>query len=619
MTTTENELDRGVDTRERSVSDGDGEPTDGAVDMPIDVSVDGHEPTAPKSIVDDTPIRRIPRLSLAVLGIGVAIVRWWFSHDRDVFHVAPDEPGSLAMARWLSGGTRWSMFDHATWRPGLATLIAPIYWLTDDAATVVHGALMINAAIAGIAAAILARLALRLTDLSPIGCVLAAAAIALTPASLSASANIWAESLVTATSLATIWYLLTYFDRPRLVTGIAAIGWSIVGVTSHGRLMPLIATTAMLTVGQSLWRHRWWRAAGLTTFTALGSYASFAYADFVFEAVWDSPADNNTVNTVIERLDDPVGLLTTALGQAWYQLVATLGLFGVGSFLVLRACIWRSGSAGLRPSSARIVAFSIIPLLGLSTAFMTARTRSDHLIYGRYNDAVVWPVLLIAVAWLVRLAHVHRWARSWALASGVVIAMVSSGIGVYLLHDETLSESVGVRPMIAGLLPWLGTNGSIHALWLTAAGVAGFLVLLVLARWPGPRSAVLIGVVTVGLAVGGVRAHEALARQLNGWGVAAAVIEIDDGIVPTDATLGVRFVRDSDDPAASWNVQRRRAQLYQMYLPNHRFLRDQGTDDSVGPYVFAPVGDPALVEVGAEVLWTDPGTGVALWREPITP
>jgi hypothetical protein len=42
-----------------------------------------------------------------------------------MFHMTPDEPAQLAMARLISGGLRWNMFDHSTWRPGMAVLLAP--------------------------------------------------------------------------------------------------------------------------------------------------------------------------------------------------------------------------------------------------------------------------------------------------------------------------------------------------------------------------------------------------------------------------------------------------------------------------------------------------------------
>lgn len=548
----------------------------------------------------------------------VALTRWLFSRDRIVYHLHPDEAGNLAMARWISGGTRWNMFDHSTWRPGLATVTAPLYWMVDDPTNVFRGVLIVNALLAGVAAVILAKLALRLTDLSPTGCVLAAGVVALAPPSLSATANAWAESLVTLTFLATLWFLLAFFDRPRLTMGCGAAACAAAGFTSHGRLLPLIPLAVVLTVGGFLWIRAWWRAAAMLAIAGAWAVLSSAWADHVFENVWDSPADSNTVGDTLERLKKPLEVLEAALGQTWYQLVATLGLFGIGMIVTFRAALRR----GLRatdvpsPADARVVLAMTVPLIGVSWVFMSDRTRSDHLVYGRYTDAIIWPVLVIAIAWVVALRRAEaRRDTSWIVGS-VAIAAFATASGVYAFHHIALGESVGVRPMVAGFLPWLGERSAIPVFLITGLAMIGLGVLLVLARWPGPHSAVLVGVVAVALAVAGLRTHDALALRLNVWATARAVTAIEDGIVPPGEPIGFRFVRDADHPTASWDDQRRRGQLYQMYLPDRIFLRDRGVDDDVGPYVFAPVDDPEMVEAGAEVLWTDPRVKIALWREP---
>jgi hypothetical protein len=123
---------------------------------------------APESGVPATtrPVASIDRWTdprLIAVGLTVAAVRFWFAADRRVFHVVADEPGQLAMARWLSGGTRWNMFDHSTWRPGYSVLLAPAYWFVDTGEGIVRAALTLNALLAGVSAMILARLLVRWT------------------------------------------------------------------------------------------------------------------------------------------------------------------------------------------------------------------------------------------------------------------------------------------------------------------------------------------------------------------------------------------------------------------------------------------------------------------------
>src|SRR5690606_22404847 len=102
----------------------------GPVDAVNVTTLDRADTTRPRD--PDAPVAPIERWidrRVLVAGLVVAAVRFWFAVDRRVFHVVADEPGQLAMARWLSGGTRWNMFDHSTWRPGYSLVLAPIFWL----------------------------------------------------------------------------------------------------------------------------------------------------------------------------------------------------------------------------------------------------------------------------------------------------------------------------------------------------------------------------------------------------------------------------------------------------------------------------------------------------------
>jgi hypothetical protein len=255
-----------------------------------------------------------------------------------------------------------------------------------------------------------------------------------------------------------------------------------------------------------------------------------------------------------------------------------------------------------------------VPLVVVSMVFMSGRTRSDHRIYGRYNDAVLWPLLIVAIAWLVQMRRAHRPARTAVTFAVLGAATIGAGYAVLEFNREAFAESVGVRPMVAGLMPILGTRGSLPVLRVSIVAVVVLAAVLVaaLSTRRGAGLAVL-GVAT--LVVGGVRTHDALNTRLNSWEPTTQVREIDE-LIPPDATLGVKFVRDADYPKVDWDDQRRRIQLYQFSLPGHLVLRDRGVDDGVGPYVFAPVGDRELTAAGATVIWKDPKIQYALWQEP---
>jgi hypothetical protein len=530
-----------------------------------------------------------------------------------MFHLAPDEPAQLAIARWMSGGPHWNMFDHNTWRPGMAVLLAPLFWFTDDPTRIMRGGLLIGTALGGIAAVQMARLAQRLTPLPPAACWWAAAAVAVAPSALSATAFVWAEGAVTVIFLATLAATLRCYDDPRPATGIVAITWAVLGSTAHSRLLPIVPVVVALTVGRLLVARRFRHATFVAGWAVVTTALSMIAVRAVIDAVWDDPSSSNSVGSVLRRLPRVGDELRSLTGQVWYQLTATAGLAAIGAAVLVWRAVRHPGTAR---RDARLVLALTSPLVAESIVFMASRTRVDHRIYGRYTDAVLWPVLVVGIGWLLRLRSTRSPGRAASLLVGVAATTAAAGWAIAVVAGEALGDGAGVRPMIAGLMPVVGTGPAIPIGSVTLTAIV-VLAVFALAAAVTPRRAaptVLAVLATAGLLFGGIRTHEALSIRLNSWQPAMEVVAIDE-LLPADAPLGVKFVRDSDYPAASWDDQRRRAQLYQFALPHHRFLRDRGLDDDVGPYVFAPLGDKQLSASGAKVLWRDPKVKVALWME----
>ncbi|NNE12777.1 MAG: hypothetical protein HKN41_11110 [Ilumatobacter sp.] len=565
------------------------------------------------------PDRRSRWRAYAIVTVVVWLGRWWFSADRRVTHISPDEPSQLAIARWLAGG-RWNMFDHATWQPMFGTLLSPVYWFTDDAETVVRTALALNAFLGGLAAAVLVVLLGHLTPLSQSWCAVIAIVVGVAPSSLSGSSFLWAESLVSLTFVGAIVLTIRAHESGRWQPALGAIAMGVAGYTSHSRLLPFAVTTIAVVVGWELWRRRWRRAASLAGAAIALAGLSVAYTRWLLANIWDDPTDQNTVGAVWRRAQDPLQVGEAVIGQLWYQLAATFCLFGAGAVLLVRA-LWRHSPDGIDTVAARLVVVGLVPQLALSAVFMSDRSRSDQLIYGRYNDAVVWPIVALGVAWVGwrfrdGLDTRHRWITAGALAG-----LIGTGVAVEAWHGDAIRESYGVRSMIPGLLAFVDGNDVLDPARVTATTASIFLLLVALIALAQVRDArplvvaVTISSATLLFAVGVVRFERVADLRLNGWLRASAVREIE-AIVPDDAPLGVRPVRDSEDPVVRFVPQRQRFQLYQLYLPDRTFLRDRGVDDDVGPYVFAPLRDPELTEAGAQVIWFDRSLRIGLWEEP---
>ncbi|MET0324570.1 MAG: hypothetical protein ABW219_05045 [Ilumatobacteraceae bacterium] len=552
----------------------------------------------------------------------VALIRWWTSRRRVVFHMNPDEPGQLAMARFLGGGTRWDMFDHSTWRPGYAALISPITWFTDDPAVGLRAALAVNAVLGGVACVLLYLLARRLTALSVRWCALAALAVSLAPTLLFTTDWVWSEALVQVTYLGCLLAVLRFLRRPSTWSGGAAAVLAACGFAAHSRLLPLsVVVVAVVVVARRRRQLTIGRAGGLVVLVAALDVGVFRLSSWVVDHVWDDPAATNTAGGVAGRLSEVTAILASTFGQVWYQLVATLGVAGLGVLALARAAR-RAGPAtttsddAARPGTdaARLVLGTVTLLVGLSIVFMADRWRPDQLVYGRYNDVALAPVVLVGVGALV----LERRARLWRDLLVVVAVTVGAGLVLRVWRDDELRAAGAVRSMMLGLLVHLGPSTQIRTVGITVVAAVLMVALVggaVVAS--GRMRQVIVGVSLTVLLVGGyARTRPVVDRGSNSWDIAADLRGLPD-VLPAGATVRMRLVPSRDDPSATWAQQRLRSMLYQFYLPANSVIRD--TDPAPRPwtpYVFAPLRDPDLVAAGAELLWRDPAVSMGLWEEP---
>lgn len=546
----------------------------------------------------------------------VTVMRLLFGIDRRIVQLSPDEFANLGMARWISGRGSWNMYDLNTWRPGFAILVAPAYWLSNDPYTVFRIALVLNAVVAGISVVVLIELTKRLTELGHRSATFAACLVALAPASIAASAAAWAEPLVTLTFLLTVRFMLRFYDDPRLLTGLSAIGWSILSFTAHSRLLPLVVVASLLVMGRFIVAGERRLASASMAWSVTGLGASLLLARVVVGSVWDAPDGSHTVGGVARRLTDPMSVLDAAVGQIWYQLAATLGLAGAGVVILIAACANKSHSVLSRADALILVALTA-PLVSLSMVFMSGRIRADHAVYGRYNDAVLWPILVIGIAWASRqaragFAHIDR--RAATMHVGVAIALLTTGVVVHVRQGARFTEPDTLEDMIPGVV-WMSFGRqpiNVLAITIIALALMAFALATLRNRVAFRPVAMLVAISLIGF--GAIRVHQRVGVNVNTYEAASAARGLDGDPLSPNQPIGYRFVETGTIIPLSW--QELYSQLYQWYLPEYEFVRDRGPTDDVGPYVFAPFDDPAQVEAGSEMLWRDSSSLIALWKEP---
>jgi hypothetical protein len=565
------------------------------------------EATLPTCAAELAPV---PRAWTALLCVVVAALRYTFSAGRSMFTVGPDEHATGGMARFLSGG-HFNMLGAGVYRPALGTLLAPLYAVVHDPSWQVRLGLLTTATIGGLSVWWLVQVVRRLTSFGVRGVLIVSGLIAVTPSSLVASAHIWAEPLVSLAFLGALLALMKLCERPTWRSGLTAILWALLGYSAHGRLLVLLAVVSAVAVGSAVHRQLFGRAAILGATAVCGYGAVTVYTRWVVEHVWEYSGEENSAGTIVRHLGDPLTVLDAALGQLWYLLCSSALLAGFG-LLVLGGRSW-SGEGRVR-SDALVVLTLTVPLFCVSAAFMSGRDRPDYLIYGRYNDAVVWPVLAVGAAWLwsIRPSWPRR-TQTWAVVAVLGVA-VEFGLIVFQLHQNALRRDDLVPDMVAGAMPVIGRSFSLSVPLITGVAVVTFAALALSAA--ARSSLVRAGVVVVVVAVAGLRTWHGSVPSQEVWKSTAAVREILELGIDLDRPIGVSIMPDEYGPALDSDRQVLTALNYEWYLPELQFVFDNGPSDSVGPYVFAVSNDALLTREGGEIVWQDPTWPVALWREP---
>ncbi len=547
-----------------------------------------------------------------MLGLVVCVLRFAFASERQIFHVLPDEAGTVAMSRWFAGRAGWNMFGTSTWQPGTALLHAPVSWLIDDPIVAYRIGLLLVAVIAGVGAVLLAGLIPRLLDIGPLAAVVIAGVISLSPAGFSSTSYLWAESLVTVWFLLTVRSLMRYFDQRTLVAGLLVIAASLGGYASHSRLLAIGIVVVLLLGGDAIRRRSIGDAVAFVGFGMLGVVSIAMGSRWLFERVWDEPGSVNTMTETISHLVNPLALVDAFAGQLWYLLATSAGLFGVGVVVLVR----QSQSGGIRGRDSRLVLLAVATMMGASALFHAGRTMSSFPIYGRYNDSIAMPIVAAGAVWLV-----HQRRRSRADGSTVMLValaiMVGLGLLVSILHGDAIADRI-TPPMVAGVAAFGATDSDIDVLRLSVViGVVG-LAMLGLTRVRRRLGDLGLAALVVGLLlVGAVRMRESTSLLLNSAVRAEPVTDVLDFLEPGES-VGVLFVSDESDPRPTVTsfAQQRRIFAYQFFLVGQRFEEVPGPvkNDDIR-FIFAPLDDPDMLAGGAIPVWQDPVILMALWFE----
>lgn len=439
--------------------------------------------------------------------------------------ITPDEHGAWAVARYLSGAEQLiSMRDmpHYSLIPGL--LLVPIEWIGLGNVTSYRLALVLSSAMTLGAATLLRRTVQRVAPGNEAAAAAAFAMVLCLPAVLATGAFTWAEPTVL------LWWALLTWGVARLALSPA---WWTTTTTSvvaglapfaHGRLsaVPVLWVAALVGFAAADRRVRPNPAgarAGVGVALTLATWTGARSLDqAVARSVWEggtaSAADR--VGDVLGTTPWWKGLGAAVFGQGWLVLASTAGLALVGAWWFGRQTLDRSDPGRTRFAGvlALMLASSIgISLLvgasGLSALYggpvaPLSAVRWDHVVHGRYLDAVA---VVLAVFGVVALLDVARARSAVRVQIVAIVSMVVTAATVQLLHGHReLADSLDLS--IAGVAAvWPGGDGLSLLVWtLWPVAVATAFSVAATRTSPERRSTAVCSVLAVWLVVGALGA-----------------------------------------------------------------------------------------------------------------
>lgn len=399
-----------------------------------------------------------------------------------------DEIGYLGNARWLAGSPfRWEMPTSPFYAVGYPLVLAPFFAVIDGAAAQWRVVTVVNAALLAAMVPLGVAVARRVLGATTPTAIVAAGVAAVVPAAVAASPSAIAENLVLPLVLACVLALLAMLQPGPRPGRQAARMWFGVAVAAlwaaHPRFSGVVGVAALLVAVAAL--RRWVppvvAAVNLTTMVAAVLAVRWLSARVRADR-WDHVESFGSARDALRSARSAGGLrelVLLAWGQAWYVVVASLGLAVVGVAQWFRAAR-RGGPEG---TTAAFV------LIGAATVFATSvgffalvRFRADHLIYGRHNDsfAALWVLAAVPLLLDGPVREVRRW---WLTAAGVVA--VGSGV-LLVLRDPGSFGGVHAAFAVPGI--GLFHDRSAATVWLLPSLVALAAALAVALSASSPRA-----------------------------------------------------------------------------------------------------------------------------------
>jgi hypothetical protein len=517
--------------------------------------------------------------------------------------IMPDEAGFLLNTRRLGAGAPPSGLDYF---PGYSALITPFASATasPEALTtivqVINGVLLVSAAL--LAMALARRLHPELSEAAIAGIGVVTAAY---PAYRLFAAFALSENLLVPSTILLVLLFERLLRRATPIDGLVFGLFAGLAFSIHARAVAL--TLAALIAALTFVRGR--QLAASLTGLAAGTAASVALVAFTVDSSVDTGGPRTSAGTALRDAGSVNGLLdvaSSAIGQVFYLLVATVGIAGLGGWWFadqLRNQRGISGHGQANRTTAGVAVLSILILfgsLGVSSLFLAGGT-GDLAIYGRYGEGVLLPFLVAGLVQISGLPHLtNRRAALIAMAILLLAGLLLATRGPEAFDGRMLLLN------IAGVFPIVDTVGDIR---LSIIGLAGVAAILIAATASRIRPALGLTVVVLGFlwtSWFSIERSAAAIEILDGQDELVAVLEDLSGTVDCVA-LDIWQLPDR------WHQENYRLTVNRQEF---RYWSSAAPEEPCSDLVISRRADLDDIVPGAAVVAVEPFGQQALWVLP---
>lgn len=424
--------------------------------------------------------------------------------------IHPDEFGFIFNGQVLIGRDQVEMPTGSFYPAGYGLVTGLGYLVTGSMAGTYTFALLANLVMSVLLALVAHRLAVEAFGASRRMGLVAASMVFVAPATIVSAMFSWAE---TASRLMFMVFVLMVFRASRDTTRANVVMLSLfIGFMPvlHGRFTLVLAVTGALLMWWWVRRALWmadvsWAMSALVA----GYLAAGRVNGFLRDAMYTSSFDQES--RLLSRLTDPStwpSLLRSMLGQGWYMLATTLGLFAVSvGFIAVHS--WRTWRRDKRWDDPAVTTMVVLVLSALAVWFTSGLQlmfgdRGDHVVYGRYVEMFIPAFLVVACVGYERMfalsLRLVGLSAVLVLALGAARVFADGGDAVKFGH----SRGLYVFPNAVGTdvaRYFVDTGLVTFSLFFAAATLLVWLA----SRWLGPATLVLV-VVFVG--VGSIHSGE---------------------------------------------------------------------------------------------------------------